>query len=71
MIIVMVDNGQKQVGSAVVSGVGKKYRLAVTLNQTQWNEYVLSMLPASTRRRFVLCVELLQRLLQVTVVPVF
>lgn len=31
MIIVMGDNGQKQVGSAV----GKKYRLAVTLNQKQ------------------------------------
>jgi hypothetical protein len=33
VIILMGDNGQKQVGSAVVLGVGKKYRLAVTLNQ--------------------------------------
>ena len=32
VIIVMGDNGRKQVGSAVVRGVGKKYRLAVTLN---------------------------------------
>lgn len=30
VIIIMGDNGQKQVGSAVVNGVGKKYRLAVT-----------------------------------------
>jgi hypothetical protein len=57
----MGDNGRKQVGSAVVRGVGKKYRLAVTLNQKQWNKYVLSILPASTRRRFVLSVELLER----------
>jgi len=45
----MGDNGQKQVGSAVVHGVRKKYRLAITLNQKQWNEYVMSILPGSTR----------------------
>jgi hypothetical protein len=56
VIILMGDNGQKQVGSAVDRGVGKKYRLAVTLNQKQWNEYVMSILQASTRRRFVLSV---------------
>jgi hypothetical protein len=57
----MGDNGQKQVGSAAVRGVGEKYRLAVTLNQKYGNEYVISILPASTRRRFLLSVELLQR----------
>jgi len=49
VIILMGDNGPKQVGSAAVRGVGEKYRLAVTLNQQQWNEYVMSILPASTR----------------------
>lgn len=71
VIIVMADNGQKQAGSAVVRGVSKKYRLVVTLNRKQWNKYVMSILPASTRRRFVLSVELLQRLLHFIVVLIF
>lgn len=71
VIILMGDNGPKQVGSAVVRGAGEKYRLSVTLNQQQWNEYVMSIFPASTRRRFVLSVELLQRLLHVIVVLIF
>lgn len=71
VIILMGVNGQKQVGSAVVRGVGKKFRLAVTLNQKQRNEYVMPLLPASTRRHFVLSVELLKGLLPVIVVLIF
>ena len=44
MIIGMGDNGQKQIGSVVIRGVGKKYGLTITLNQKQWNKYVMSIL---------------------------
>jgi hypothetical protein len=70
VIIVMGDDGQKQTGTAV-RDVGRKYRLAVTLNEKQRNKYVISILPASTRRRLVPSVELLPRLLQVMVVLIF
>lgn len=44
-IVGMSAGGQRQAGSAVIHGVGKKYRRAVTLNQKQLNWYVMSLLP--------------------------